>query len=45
MLQRMLWLPGETSATLSPNLRALIKLYSESVSASPSGTFQGCQIS
>ena len=44
MVQRILWLPGETSATLSPNLRALIKLYSESMAASPSGTFQHCQI-
>ena len=38
MVQKIFWLPGETSATLGPNLRALLKLYSESVaSSSPSG--------
>ena len=47
MVQRIFWLPGETSATLGPNLRALLKLYSESVaSSSPSGKYlQGCSMS
>ena len=40
MVQKIFWLPGETSATLGPNLRALLKLYSESVaSSSPSGKY------
>ena len=45
MVQRMLWLPGETSATLGPNLKALLKLYSESVASPPSGKYwQGCSM-
>ena len=39
LVQKIFWLPGETSATLSPNLKGLLKLYSESVT-SPSGNCQ-----
>ena len=31
LVQRILWLPGESSATLSRNLKDLVELYSESV--------------